>query len=59
MSHFDSVKIINKIRENVSIEKKKKKRFSSFLPNNCPHISNVIDNSSIDDVIVEIEALKW
>lgn len=59
MSHFDSVKVVRIIRENVSIDKKRQKRFSSFLPNNCPHISNVIDNSSVEDIIVEIEALQW
>ena len=59
MNHADSIKVVRIIRDNVNIDKKREQRFSSFLPNHCPHISKVIVNDDIDDVIVEIEDIKW
>ena len=58
MNH-SNIKVVRIIRENVSVDIKRQKRFSSFLPDHCPHISNVINNSSIDNVIMEIEAIQW
>ena len=59
MNHFDSIQVVRIIRENVNVDKKRKERFSSFLPNHCPHISKLIINNNIDDVIKEIEDIKW
>lgn len=59
MKHSDTVKVIRIIRENVTVDKKRKQRFSSFLPNHCPHISKVCINDNIDDVIEEIEEVEW
>lgn len=59
MDRFDSVKVVRITKQEVNIDEKRQKRFSSFLPNNCPHISNVINNINIDDVVMEIEAIQW
>lgn len=59
MNHLDSVKVVRIIRDEVNVDDERKNRFSSFLPNHCPHLSKIILNDDIDDVVKEIECLNW
>ena len=49
----NTIKVVRVLRNDVVVDQKRRNRFSSFIPNSCPHISKIIRNDNDLDVAVE------
>lgn len=59
MNHSSEIKVVRILKDDVNVDKKRQARFSSFLPDNCPHISLTIFNDDVYSVVDEIEDIRW